>query len=133
MLPSRIFFDNFLDDMEHEIEPKKLSKMMKCDIYEEDGMYHVVADVPGFKKEDIHVEYENGYLKIVATHNEDERNHKKYMRRERFTTSRCERSFYLGEGLKEDEIKAEFKNGILKVSIPMIEKEEPKKKIINID
>ena len=78
MLPSRIFFDNFLDDMEHEIEPKKLSKMMKCDIYEEDGMYHVVADVPGFKKEDIHVEYENGYLKIVATHNEDEKNHKKY-------------------------------------------------------
>ena len=133
MLPSRIFFDNFLDDMEHEIEPKKLSKMMKCDIYEEDGMYHVVADVPGFKKEDIHVEYENGYLKIVATHNEYEKNHKKYMRRERFTTSRCERSFYLGEGLKEDEIKAEFKNGILKVTIPMIEKEEPKKKIINID
>lgn len=133
MLPSRIFFDNFLDDMEHEIEPKKLSKMMKCDIYEEDGMYHVVADVPGFKKEDIHVEYENGYLKIVATHNEDEKNHKKYMRRERLTTSRCERSFYLGEGLKEDEIKAEFKNGILKVTIPMIEKEEPKKKIINID
>lgn len=133
MLPSRIFFDNFLDDMEHEIEPKKLSKMMKCDIYEEDGMYHVVVDVPGFKKEDIHVEYENGYLKIVATHSEDEKNHKKYMRRERFTTSRCERSFYLGEGLKEDEIKAEFKNGILKVTIPMTEKEEPKKKIINID
>lgn len=133
MLPSRIFFDNFLDDMEHEIEPKKLSKMMKCDIYEEDGMYHVVVDVPGFKKEDIHVEYENGYLKIVATHNEGEKDHKKYMRRERFTTSRCERSFYLGEGLKEDEIKAEFKNGILKVTIPMIEKEEPKKKIINID
>ena len=55
------------------------------------------------------------------------------MRIERIATSRCERSFYLGEGLNEEEIKAEFKNGILKVTIPMAEKEEPTKKIINID
>ncbi len=133
MLPSRIFFDNFLDDMEHEMEPKKLNKMMRCDIYEENNMYHIVVDVPGFKKEDIHIEYEKGYLKVVATHKEDEKDHKKYMRRERIATSRCERSFYLGEGLNEEEIKAEFKNGILKVTIPMAEKEEPTKKIINID
>ena len=99
--------------MEHEMEPKKLNKMMRCDIYEENNMYHIVVDVPGFKKEDIHIEYEKGYLKIVATHKEDEKDHKKYMRRERIATSRCERSFYLGEGLNEEEIKAEFKNGIL--------------------
>lgn len=129
MLPSRIFFDNFFD----EIEPKKLDKMMKCDIYEEDGIYHIVVDVPGYKKEDINIEYENGYLKIVATHNEEEKENKKYMRRERMSTSRCERSFYLGDGLNEDEIKAEFKDGILKVSIPKEEKEVNTKKVINID
>ena len=56
MLPSRIFFDNFLDDM----EPKKIDKMMKCDIYEENNMYHIVMDAPGFKKEDIKIEFEKG-------------------------------------------------------------------------
>ena len=129
MLPSRIFFDNFLD----EIEPKEFDKMMKCDIYEENDMYHIVVDIPGYKKEDIRIEYEKGYLKIVATHKEEEKSNKKYMRRERVSTSRCERSFYLGEELNEDEIKAEFKDGILKVSVPKNDKEEPTKKIINID
>lgn len=129
MLPSRIFFDNFLD----EIEPKEFDKMMKCDIYEEDDMYHIVVDIPGYKKEDISIEYDKGYLKIVATHKEEEKSNKKYMRRERVSTSRCERSFYLGEELNEDEIKAEFKDGILKVSVPKNDKEEPTKKIININ
>lgn len=129
MLPSRIFFDNFLD----EIEPKEFDKMMKCDIYEENDMYHIVVDIPGYKKEDISIEYEKGYLKIVATHKEEEKSNKKYMRRERVSTSRCERSFYLGEELNEDEIKAEFQDGILKVSVPKDDKEEPTKKIINID
>ena len=129
MLPSRIFFDNFLD----EIEPKEFDKMMKCDIYEENDMYHIVVDIPGYKKEDISIEYEKGYLKIVATHKEEEKSNKKYMRRERVSTSRCERSFYLGEELNEDEIKAEFKDGILKVSVPKDDKEEPTKKIININ
>ncbi|MGN1357838.1 MAG: Hsp20/alpha crystallin family protein [Bacilli bacterium] len=107
--------------------------MMKCDIYEENDMYHIVVDIPGYKKEDISIEYEKGYLKIVATHKEEEKSNKKYMRRERVSTSRCERSFYLGEELNEDEIKAEFKDGILKVSVPKNDKEEPTKKIINID
>ena len=129
MLPSRIFFDNFLD----EIEPKEFDKMMKCDIYEENDMYHIVVDIPGYKKEDISIEYDKGYLKIVATHKEEEKSNRKYMRRERVSTSRCERSFYLGEELNEDEIKAEFKDGILKVSVPKNDKEEPTKKIINID
>ena len=129
MLPSRIFFDNFLD----EIAPKEFDKMMKCDIYEENDMYHIVVDIPGYKKEDISIEYDKGYLKIVATHKEEEKSNKKYMRRERVSTSRCERSFYLGEELNEDEIKAEFKDGILKVSVPKNDKEEPTKKIINID
>jgi len=128
MLPNRIFFDNFLEDL----EPRKIDKMMKCDIYEEDDVYHIVMDVPGFKKEDISLEYEDGYLKIKAMHEEEEKSNKKYMRRERTSIQRCERSFYLGE-LNEDMIKAEFKDGILKVSVPKIDEKETSKKIINID
>ena len=82
MLPSRIFFDNFFDDFE---PPKKLDKMMKCDIYEEDNNYVIEMDVPGFKKEDINMELDDGYLKISAEKKSDseEKDGKKYVRRER--------------------------------------------------
>ncbi|MCI6847451.1 MAG: Hsp20 family protein [Erysipelotrichaceae bacterium] len=128
MLPSRIFFDNFLDD----IDSKKFDKMMKCDIYEEDNMYHVLVEVPGFKKEDIKIEFENGYLKVIAENSQEENEDKKYLRKERTSMTRCERSFYFGE-LNEDLIKAEFKDGILNISVPKDKSEEVVKKIINID
>ena len=128
MLPSRIFFDSFLDDM----EPKKLDKMMKCDIYEEDGMYHILMDAPGFKKEDINIEFHKGDLKIVLAHKENKKDDKKYVRKERTSFTRCERSFYLGD-IDEDRIKAEFKDGILKISVPKEENAAASKKIINID
>ena len=128
MLPSRIFFDNFLDD----IDSKKFDKMMKCDIYEEDNMYHVLVEVPGFKKEDIKIEFENGYLKVIAENSQEENEDKKYLRKERTSMTRCERSFYFGE-LNEDLIKAEFKDGISNISVPEDKSEEVVKKIINID
>jgi len=128
MLPSRIFFDNFLDDM----EPRKLDKMMKCDIYEENNMYHIIMDVPGFTKKDINIEFDKGNLKISLLHEEEESDNKKYVRRERTSVTKCERTFYLGE-IDENEIKAEFKDGILKISVPKEEKQEISKKIINID
>ena len=128
MLPSRIFFDNFLDDM----EPKKLDKMMKCDIYEENNMYHIVMDAPGFKKEDINIEFDKGNLKISLMHKENEKDKKKYVHRERTSITKCERTFYLGE-IDENEIKAEFKDGILKISVPVEENNTSSKKIINID
>ena len=128
MLPSRIFFDNFLDD----IDSKKFDKMMKCDRYEEDNMYHVLVEVPGFKKEDIKIEFENGYLKVIAENSQEENEDKKYLRKERTSMTRCERSFYFGE-LNEDLIKAEFKDGILNISVPKDKSEEVVKKIINID
>ena len=128
MLPNRIFFDSFLEGM----EPKKIDKVMKCDIYEEDDIYHIVMDVPGFKKEDIELEYEDGYLKIRVMHEEEDVTNKKYVRRERISVQKCERSFYLGE-LDEDKIKAEFKNGVLKISVPKMNEKETSKKFINID
>lgn len=109
MLPSRIFFDSMLDDFKDD--------KMKCDIYEKDGIYHIEADIPGFKKEDIKIEFNKGNLVISASKNiEDNDEDKNYIRRER-TTTKYQRSFYLGE-VDEDGIDALFKHGTLKITIP---------------
>lgn len=128
MLPSRIFFDNFLDD----IEPRKLDKMMKCDIYEEDNVYHIVMDVPGISKEDMEIEFEKGNLKITVSKEEATNDNRKYLCRERTSFTKMSRSFYLGE-IDDEEIKAEFQDGILKISVPKEKKEEDCKKIISIN
>lgn len=128
MLPSRFFFDDFLDDF----ESKKVDKMMKCDVYEEDNKYVIEMDTPGIKKENINLEYEDGNLTITVSNKEEEHTEKKYLRRERVVVSKCSRSFYLGD-INEDEIRAEFKDGILKISVPKENRELNHKKIINID
>lgn len=123
MLPSRIFFDTMLDDF-------KFDDKMKCDIYEEDGVYHVDADIPGFKKEDIKIEINKGNLVITAEKNsEDNEDNKKYIKRER-VSSKYQRSFYLGE-IDEENIDATFKHGTLKITIPK-KVEEINKRIIEI-
>lgn len=131
MLPSKVFFDNFFDDFE---SPKRLDKMMKCDIYEKDGNYVIEMDVPGYKKEDINMELEDGYLKISAEKksDEEEKDSKKYVRRERHCYSRCERQFYVGN-ISEDDIKAKFNNGILEISVPKEEEKKESKKVIMIE
>lgn len=121
MLPSRIFFDSMLDDF-------KMEDKMKCDIYEKDGIYHVEADIPGFKKEDIKIEFNKGNLIITAEkNNEEDEENKNYIRRER-TSSKYQRSFYLGE-VDEEDISATFEHGTLKVSIPKKPEEDTKKTI----
>lgn len=131
MLPSKVFFDNFFDDFE---SPKRFDKMMKCDIYEKDGNYVIEMDVPGYKKEDINMELEDGYLKISAEKKSDEKekDSKKYVRRERHCYSRCERQFYVGN-ISEDDIKAKFNNGILEISVPKEEEKKESKKVIMIE
>lgn len=128
MLPSRFFFDDFLNDL----ESKKVDKMMMCDVYVEDNKYVIEMDTPGIKKENINLEYEDGNLTITINKEEEEVVSKKYLRRERVVVSKCSRSFYLGE-INEDEIRAEFKDGILKISVPKENVERNHKKIINID
>lgn len=125
MLPSRIFFDNFLDDF----EDNKFKKMMRCDIYEKDGNYNIVMDIPGFSKEDINIECDNGIINISCERNEEdnEEDDKKYIRRER-KFEKCERSFNFGD-IKEDEISAEYNDGTLTLVIPKAEKVETKKNI----
>ena len=129
MLPSRLFFDDFLDDFE---PPKKMEKMMKCDIYEEGNNYIIEMDTPGMKKEDINIEFEDGNLTISAEKKFDKETNKKYIHRERHSISKCSRSFYLGD-VNEKDINAEFKNGILKISVPKNKKESNSKKVININ
>ena len=125
MLPSRIFFDNFLDDF----EDTSFKKKMRCDIYEKDGNYNVVMDIPGYSKEDINIECDNGVIKISCEKNEEtnEEDDKKYIRRER-RFERCERSFNFGD-INEEEISAEYIDGTLKLVIPKKEKVETKRNI----
>ena len=121
MLPSRIFFDNFLDEF-------KESDKMKCDIYEKDNTYYLEADIPGFSKEDIKVEFNKGNLTITAEKNsEEEEKDKNYLRRERYY-GKYQRSFYLGE-VDEEACEASFTNGILKIKVPKKLEEETKKNI----
>ena len=110
---------------------------MKTDIKEQDGDYLMDIDLPGYAKEDISAELKDGYMTITATKNEsndtkDENGN--YIHRERYTGS-CSRTFYVGNGVTEEDIKASFKDGTLHLSIP---KEEPKKleeqkKLISIE
>lgn len=140
MLPS-IFGENLFDDFfgtpfNEEFfrgTPqlyKKSSQLMNTDILESDNGYELHIDLPGFKKEDIKLSADGGYLTVSAEHNEnnDEKDDNgKYIRRERYSGS-CSRSFYVGEDLKKEDIKAKFDNGILSITLPKQEKQIPEKK-----
>ena len=127
LLPRRYYLDNFFDDFLDE----RISNAMKCDIYEKDNKYHVEMDIPGFNKEDISIDINDGYLTVEATKGEDkEEKDKNYIRRER-TYGEIKRQFYVGN-VDTEKTKAEFKNGTLKIVIPKVEEEE-NKKLINID
>ena len=129
-MPS-IFNDNVFDDFfdfpfyddraEKKLYGHHAANLMKTDIQEHEDGYTLEMDLPGFKKEEIKVELNNGYMTISAAKglDEDEKDKKsgKYIRRERYTGS-CQRSFYVGEDVTEEDIKAEFKHGILKLFIP---------------
>ena len=111
--------------------------LMKTDIKDVDGNYELSMDLPGFHKEDVKIQLKEGYLTIQAsrTENKDEKdNNGKYVHRERYT-GQCSRSFYVGKDLTQEDIKAKFEDGVLKLTVPKIEKkpEEPKSKYITIE
>ena len=131
MLMPSIFNDNVFDDFfdfpfyddraEKKLYGHHAANLMKTDIQEHEDGYTLEMDLPGFKKDEIKVELNNGYMTISAAKglDEDEKDKKsgKYIRRERYTGS-CQRSFYVGEDVTEEDIKAEFKHGILKLFVP---------------
>lgn len=126
IIPKKYYLDDFFDDFLANSNNEK--NAMKCDIYEKGGDYHIEMDVPGFDKKDISINVDNGYLTITAEkQNEEKDEEKNYIRRER-SYGKYERSFYLGD-LETDGIKAEFNNGMLKLTVPKKEVVDTKKKI----
>ncbi|MBQ1609259.1 MAG: Hsp20/alpha crystallin family protein [Lachnospiraceae bacterium] len=150
MLAPSIFGENFLDDffgfpemrdfddMEKKLYGRKASRVIKTDVREKDDAYEVIVDLPGFKKEDIEVELENGYLTINATKGLDkEENDKKgkLIRQERYSGSMT-RSFYVGDRVQKEDVSASYKHGVLTLSVPKQEtyKEEvPQRNLIAIE
>ena len=131
LLPGRFYLDDFFNDF----EPEKKVMNMNCDIYEKEGKYNIVMDIPGFDKKDVKIEVEDGYLTIHATtdSHKEENEEGKFVRRERYL-GECSRSFYIGDDIKDEDIKASFKNGTLQLEIPKKEekKELPEKRYIPI-
>lgn len=128
LIPKNFFFDDNFDRFSLST-PKRND--MRCDIYEKDGNYHIEMDIPGFNKEDVKIEINEGHLTIKASKSsEDNEENKNYIRRER-STQEYSRSFYMGD-VDEDNIKAEFIDGVLKITALKKEKVETKK-IIEIE
>ncbi len=134
MMIPRSNFDLF-DDIFGDSFFKKEDKMMKTDIRETNDGYLIDVDLPGYNKENIRIDVTDGYLTINAKMNQETTEDKngKYVRRERFF-GECSRSFYVGEAVESEDIKAAFKNGILSLEIPKIDesKKLPEKKYIEI-
>ena len=132
MLLPRVFDDDFFRD---DFFKGEKNQLMKTDIRESENGFSLDVDLPGYKKEDIKVDVTNGYLTIHAkTSNEKNEEEKgKFVRRERFM-GECSRSFYVGEDIEQEDIKASFKNGILSLDIPKVDsdKKEEEKKYIEI-
>ena len=146
MLMPSIFGENLFDDffndfpfyedkdmknVEKKLYGKKANRIMKTDIKEKEDGYEIEMDLPGFTKEEIKASLENGYLTTSAAKgvdkDEKEKDSGHYIRKERYTGA-CERSFYVGDALKEEDIKGEFKHGILKLFVP---KKEAKPEVEN--
>lgn len=112
------------------------NQTMRTDIREVDGKYVFEMDLPGYAKEDIQISLYNGNLTIRASHNvtnEEKDASGTIIRQERYSGA-CERSFYVGDAIKETDIKAMFKDGILKLEVPTEkQKEIEEKRFINID
>ncbi len=112
------------------------SRIMRTDIKEKNDKYLIDIDLPGYQKEDIKIEIEDGYLNIHATtnSNKEEKEDGRFVRKERYV-GECSRSFYVGEDIKQEDVKASFRNGTLELEIPKKEKQEklPEKTYIPID
>ena len=138
MLPRKRSDFNLWDQMFSDpfFTEERENKFMKTDIKEKKDKYIIDMDLPGYEKENIKIEINNGYLIVNAktSHHEDEKEEGKYVKKERFV-GECSRSFYVGEEVTEDDIKASFKNGTLKIEVPKKEESKniPEKKYIPID
>ena len=131
------FFDNSFFGGHSPLFGKHERNLMKTDIHETDDAkaYRFAVELPGFQKDEIHVDVKDGYLTVSAQKglDKDEEDKKgKYIRQERYAGA-CSRSFYVGEDVEPSEISGKFEDGILKLSIPKAEKKLPKSSSITIE
>ena len=120
-------FDNFFKPVFFESS----SSVMRTDIKQTENGYEFSVALPGFDKKDINLGLENGYLTISAKQEEKQEEQNNYIRRERAMS--CSRSFYVGDNLATEDIKARYQDGILSISVPKKEKEKLQNKNIQID
>ncbi|MBR2275901.1 MAG: Hsp20/alpha crystallin family protein [Lachnospiraceae bacterium] len=146
MLMPRIWGEDLFDDLfDYPVfrapaapnYQQKTMDVMKTDVKENENGFELAINLPGYDKKNVNAELKDGYLTVTAetnTENEEKDEKGKYIRRERYYGS-CKRSFYVGEDVTEEDIKAKFENGVLKIDIPKIEA-KPKveeKKLIAIE
>jgi HSP20 family molecular chaperone IbpA len=128
-------FDDF-GDIDRKLYGKHAAHVMKTDVHENDDAYEVVIDLPGFKKDELSVQLENGYMTVSASKglDKDEKNKKgRIIRQERYAGS-MQRSFYVGENVTQEDVKAKFEDGVLKLTVPKKEvKKLPENKTIAIE
>lgn len=136
-------FDEFFNDwnrefrnMDRQLYGKNAAREMKTDVHEHEDHFEVDIDLPGFKKEDISLELQNGYLTVTAAKGldkEETTKKGKVIRQERYAGT-MRRSFYVGDALTEQDITARLEHGVLSLSIPKKdEKKIPEKKVIMIE
>ena len=135
-----LFNDDWMDfgfpEVDKALYGKHANNVMKTDVKETDTGYEVDIDLPGFKKDEINAQLDNGYLTISAAKglDKEEKDKKgKYIRKERYAGA-MSRSFYVGEGITQEDIKAKYEDGILRLSVPKKEaKAVENKKYIAIE
>lgn len=122
-------FDNWFDDM-FTVGKKEY---MRSDVKELDNEYEFKIDMPGYKKENIKVSLNEGYLTVEADNaiEKNEEKKEKFLHKERFYGHVC-RTFYVGEDIDEEGIKAKFEDGVLELVVPKKEHVEPEKKYITV-
>ncbi|MDY3869000.1 MAG: Hsp20/alpha crystallin family protein [Pyramidobacter sp.] len=147
MLPS-VFGENLFDELLNEpfernfftrsnpLYGKRGQNIMKTDVKEKEDAYEVDVDLPGFKKEDVAVKLENGYLTISAAKQlsrEEQPEKHNYIRKERYEGS-CSRSFFIGDDIRKEDISAKLEDGILRLTFPKKgQKEIEQSKVIAIE
>ena len=138
------FFDDFFDlprmrmpeDAERKLYGKHINGIMKTDVRDKDGNYELDIDLPGFKKDEISLTLDNGYLVVGARKmlNEEEKDDKGTLLRQERYSGAMQRSFYVGDGIDENDVKAKFEDGVLSLSFPKEKEPEiPEKKTIMIE
>lgn len=122
-----------IDRAEKKLYGRHPERVMKTDVHEHEDHYEVDIDLPGFKKEEIKLELENGYLTVSAAKEHEQEHAGKAIRKERYSGA-MQRSFYIGEFVTEEEIKAKFEHGVLSLEIPKKNAPKiPEKKTIMIE